>query len=88
MPICEAAHRDDLTECRGRPDAVRVRDGFGGSAVGCVHHGARMLATLTAGTVEPVAVAGAAVDTYVLAKGLPPFDCWNDVRPTDADLPG
>ena len=83
-PRCDAAHRDDPTPCEGPGDAVEVRDRFMSRArdamstgvLGCVHHGARMLASVDGGRICPGRTGdGAAIDAYRRAQVLPPF-CW------------
>ena len=90
-PRCDAAHRDDPTPCEGPRDAVEIRDRFMSRArdvmstgvLGCVHHGARLLASLDGGRVHPGPSSqtgrapgeGAAIDAYRRARALPPF-CW------------
>ncbi|WP_063775096.1 hypothetical protein [Streptacidiphilus anmyonensis] len=79
MPTCEAIHPEDHTACEGPQDAVRVSDQLGGSVLACVHHGARILATVTAATVAPAAVRGAAIEAYRRAKETPPLAFqWDD----------
>lgn len=81
---CAAAHPDDPTACEGPLDAVEVRDRHMSRAgeaqtlgsLGCVHHAARMLASLDGGRVYPGpddTNGSAALDTYRRAQTLPPF---------------
>ncbi|WP_246144819.1 hypothetical protein [Actinacidiphila oryziradicis] len=82
---CDAAHPDDPTPCEGPHDAVEIRDRFMSRArdaitvgtLGCVHHGARMLASLDGGRVYPGPSGApgdaAAIDAYQRAQALPPF---------------
>jgi hypothetical protein len=80
---CAAAHRDDPTPCEGPQDAVRIYDRWksGGGVLGCVHHGARMLASVVGGLVYPGPSSDvgrrpgndAAVDAYVRAQATRPF---------------
>ncbi len=87
-PRCAAAHRDDPTPCEGPQDAVEIRSRFMSRArdadtvgvLGCVRHGAHMLASLDGGRVYPGPgdTAGhAAIDTYKQAQTTPPF-AWTD----------
>lgn len=74
---CGAAHPDDRSVCEGPVDAVRLVDRRGDQVTGCVHHGARMLASLSGGRVYPGPGAdhGCAVDVFRRAADLEPF-CW------------
>ncbi|MCD0483451.1 hypothetical protein LO771_13825 [Streptacidiphilus sp. ASG 303] len=72
---CPAAHPEDPTGCDGPADAVTIHDRHGAMVTGCVHHGARLLASLDGGQVHPGTVPGAALDAYCRATVLPPF-CW------------
>ncbi len=79
MSACEAIHPEDRTACEGPQDAVRVSDPSGGSVLACVHHGARILATVTVATVAPAEVPGAAIDAYRRARQMPPCAWqWDD----------
>lgn len=92
---CAAAHAEDPTPCEGPHDAVlirdqhmsRARDAMTEGVPGCVHHGARMLASLEGGRVYPGPSAGigrtpesggAAVDAYNRAQTLRPFPWMSD----------
>ncbi|MEU5660113.1 hypothetical protein ABZ802_31520 [Streptomyces sp. NPDC047737] len=77
---CSAVHADDPTPCAGPRDAVTVLDGNGGAAVGCEHHGARMLASLDGARVEPGSVVGAATRVLEAADTIRPF-CWYETAP-------
>ena len=86
---CAAAHRQDPTPCEGPGDAVLIRDAAMGrrrsddderGVLGCVHHGARMLASLEGGLVYPGPSndssgprGGAAVEAFNRAQDLKPF---------------
>jgi hypothetical protein len=80
---CPAAHRDDATPCEGPHNAVRILDQRGTERLGCVHHAARLLASIEGGRVYPGPSStvgrtegnGAAIDAYKRAQHLPPF-CW------------
>ncbi|MEW1551316.1 hypothetical protein [Streptomyces tsukubensis] len=48
-----------------------MNDNRGTVVAGCVHHAARILASLTDGTVEPLSVPGAAITVYKAARRLP-----------------
>lgn len=77
---CAAAHPDDPTPCNGPHDAVRVLDPDGGSADGCEHHGARMLASIEGGRIVPGSVDGAATRAFAAADSIRPF-CWYESAP-------
>lgn len=82
---CAAAHLEDRTSCEGPRDAVTVLDPAGTAVAGCEHHGARLLASLEGGRVEPGSVDGAAIRVFKAADALPPF-CWYTNTPrTQAD---
>lgn len=81
MAVCECAHPNDTTPCEGPGDAVRVSDGHGTTMTGCVHHGARILASLTDGTVEPGSAPAAAITVYRAARRLPPMAHHTDDGP-------
>jgi hypothetical protein len=73
---CQAAHPDDKSPCEGVTDAVRVKDSAGREALGCVRHGAVLLASLAGGAVYPGpgGVGGEAIEVYQRAKALKPFE--------------
>ncbi|GAB2887564.1 hypothetical protein [Streptomyces mayteni] len=76
MGRCAAAHPDDPTGCEGAGDVVRIVDRSGRSVLACVHHGARLYASLTRPRVYPMPGSdGAAIEVYQRAQSLPPF-CW------------
>lgn len=77
---CPAAHVEDPTPCVGPQDAVTILDDRGGAAPGCEHHGARMLASLDGGRVEPGSVVGAATRAFAAADTIRPF-CWYETAP-------
>ncbi|MFD5319341.1 hypothetical protein [Streptomyces sp. NPDC127098] len=55
---------------------VRIVDQHGTSVLACVHHGARLYASLTGPRVYPTpGNDGAAIEVYNRAQTLPPF-CW------------
>lgn len=70
---CAAAHSDDPTLCEGAGDAVRIVDQRGTEILACVHHGARLYASLVGPRVYYVTVPGAAIEVYNRAQHLPPF---------------
>lgn len=73
---CAAAHDADPTPCEGPQDAVRIVDRYGSEVLACVHHGARMYASLIGPRVYPMpGHDGAAIEAYQRAQDLPPF-CW------------
>lgn len=72
---CEAAHPDDRTRCEG-PPAVTILDLLGTEVTGCVHHAARMYASLESPRVYPLpGHDGAAFTVYQRAQTIRPF-CW------------
>ncbi|GAB2778259.1 hypothetical protein [Streptomyces daliensis] len=83
---CAAAHPKDPSPCEGPGDAVlirdqhmsRARDEMTEGVPGCVHHGARMLASLTGGRVYPGPGAdpsgGAAIEVHTRAQKIRPFE--------------
>lgn len=71
---CVAAHIEDPTPCEGPREAVRVADRIGGSVLACVHHGARLYASLDGARVYPQpGHDGAAIEVYYRAQRLRPF---------------
>lgn len=71
---CPAAHPEDLSPCEGPQDAVTVVDRQGAEALGCVHHAARLYASLDRPRVYPSeGHLGAAVEVYRRAQQLKPF---------------
>ena len=73
---CAAAHPDDPTACEGAGNVVRIVDKHGTSVLGCVHHAARLYASLIRPHVYPTEGNGwAAIDVFQHAQTLPPF-CW------------
>lgn len=74
---CAAAHPEDPTPCGAGPrDAVRVLDEQGAEVVGCVHHAARLYASMERPRVYPMPGHDqAAIEVYQLAQTLRPF-CW------------
>lgn len=81
---CATAHPDDPTPCQGPRDAVLIRDrqmsrarnAMTEGVAGCVHHGARLLASLDGGRVYPGPgdQADAAIEAYTLAQTLRPYE--------------
>jgi hypothetical protein len=69
---CEAAHAEDQSPCEGSDDAVLVVDQAGGEALGCLRHGAALLASLEGGRVYPGT--GSAIEVYRRAQALRPFE--------------
>jgi len=76
---CEAAHRDDPTGCEGAQDAVRIIDQHGTETPACVHHGARLYASLDKPLVHTGTVHRAALAVYYRAQSTPPF-AWHTER--------
>ncbi|MEU3494440.1 hypothetical protein ABZ747_13235 [Kitasatospora cineracea] len=74
---CEAAHLGDASPCEGPCDAVTVLDRHGDTAAACVHHGARLYASLIGPRVHPGSVPGAALEVYYRAQSTSPF-AWLD----------
>ncbi|MFD5467043.1 hypothetical protein ACFWIQ_30095 [Kitasatospora sp. NPDC127059] len=74
---CEAAHVDDTSPCEGPRDAVTVLDRHGDAAKACVHHGARLYASLISPRVRPGSAPDAAIDVYNRAQSASPF-AWLD----------
>jgi hypothetical protein len=71
---CQAAHPEDRTACVGPKTAVRIVDRHGEAVLACVHHGARMYASLIGPRVYPMPGHDrAAIDVYRRALELPPF---------------
>jgi len=68
---CPAAHPEDPSPCHGPADAVLVVDAVGDEAIGCVHHGAALLASVAGSRVYPLTVPGAAIDCHRRAVRLP-----------------
>lgn len=71
---CAAAHAQDPSDCDGLLDAVRVVDQENADVLGCVQHGAVLLATLVGGRVYPGPgdTGGSAIDTSKWAQTLRP----------------
>lgn len=67
---CPAAHRDDGSLCDAPPDTVRVTDRYGGDTLGCIRHGAALLANLDGGSVHlgPGGQEGDAIEAYRRAE--------------------
>lgn len=70
---CEAVHSEDDSACDTTGDAVRISDGLGGHALGCVHHGARLYAALETPTAVDGSVPGAAAAVIREAVGQTPL---------------
>ncbi|WP_345945299.1 hypothetical protein SALCHL_005753 [Streptomyces albus subsp. chlorinus] len=71
---CAAADEADPTPCEGRPAAVTVIARDGTQHTGCVHHTARLLASLEGARLHPSAAALPwACEVYCRAAQLPPF---------------
>lgn len=87
---CAAAHDEDHTDCVGPLDAVlirdrqmsRARDAMTEGVPGCIHHGARMLASIEGGRVYPGpgGVDGDAIRVYKEAQTTRPF-AWLENAP-------
>ncbi|MFD8785965.1 hypothetical protein [Kitasatospora sp. NPDC059599] len=77
QPRCEAAHLGDASPCEGLLDAVTVLDRHGDAAKACVHHGARLYASLIDPRVRPGSVPDAAIDVYYRAQNTSAF-AWLD----------
>ena len=74
---CGAAHRDDATLCEGDRAAVRIVVGAD-EVLACVHHGARLYASVEGARAYPVGGpegphAGAAIEVAHRAMGMDPF---------------
>jgi hypothetical protein len=70
---CPAANREDPTPREGDV-AVRIVDQRGTENRACVHHGARMYASLVGPRVYPLpGHDGAALEVYYRAQALSPF---------------
>ncbi|MFF6847106.1 hypothetical protein [Streptomyces antimycoticus] len=70
---CPAAHAEDPTP-RDGGQVVRVVDQQGTGVSACIHHGARLYASLIRPRVYPLAGHdGAAIEVYNLARVLRPF---------------
>ncbi|MBO8186296.1 hypothetical protein JW592_12570 [Streptomyces sp. DW4-2] len=71
---CAAADEADPTPCEGRRTAVTVLDRNGVQHTGCIHHTARLLASLEGARLHPSAAALPwACEVYCRAAQLPPF---------------
>ncbi|MBR7672617.1 hypothetical protein KDA82_06180 [Streptomyces daliensis] len=71
---CAAAHSEDPSPCEGAHAVVRVVDQHGDEATGCVHHAARMYASLVRPRVYPSpGHGGKAIEVYKRAAALAPF---------------
>lgn len=71
---CGAAHAKDPTPCEGDPAAVRVVDREGAETLACVHHGARLYASIDQPRVYPMpGHDGAALTVYNRAASIEPF---------------
>ncbi|SFM01581.1 hypothetical protein [Streptomyces pini] len=81
---CAAAHPEDPTPCQGPHDAVTVSDRSGGSAEGCEHHAARLLASLEGGHLAPGSVEGAAIRVFETADRTRPYPWLTDAPRTEA----
>ncbi|MFJ8470593.1 hypothetical protein [Kitasatospora sp. NPDC094011] len=79
QPRCEATHPDDASPCEGPRDAVTVLDRHGATAKACVHHGARLYASLISPRVRPGSAPEAAIEVYNRAQTTPAF-AWHDRR--------
>ncbi|TVL89370.1 hypothetical protein CD790_27715 [Streptomyces sp. SAJ15] len=78
MPVtttrCRAAHHKDPTPCEGPADVVTILDSRGRETTACVHHGARLLASLDGGRVHPLAaLSDHALEVCSRARTLPPY---------------
>ncbi|MDI2127960.1 hypothetical protein [Yinghuangia seranimata] len=77
---CPAAHADDPDPCEGLV-IVRILDQFGGDASACVHHGARLYASLIRPRVYPLpGCDGRAIEVYNRAQHTEPFAWTRDER--------
>lgn len=73
LPRCDAAHDADPTPCEGPHRAVAVIHSDGRETTGCVHHAARLLASLEGARLPPFAgLFPWALDVYLRAWELPP----------------
>lgn len=77
---CPAAHVDDPDPCEG-PEAVVILDEHGDEARACVHHGARLYASLHRPRVRPLSGHdGIALEVYYRAQHTAPFAWITDRR--------
>jgi hypothetical protein len=84
---CAAAHAEDVSACEGPLDAVRVVDELGGEVLGCVRHGAVLLASLECGRVYPgPGHDGYAIEVFKRAQQLKPFNFRGPTVPTVVDF--
>ncbi|MFE9330020.1 hypothetical protein [Streptomyces sp. NPDC006925] len=73
-PRCAAADQADPTPCEGRLTVVTVIDRNGAQHTGCIHHTARLLASLEGARLHPsAAVLPFACEVYCRADQLLPF---------------
>lgn len=72
---CGTADAHDPTPCEGTRHTVTVVDREGRQHTGCVHHSARLLASLEGARVHPAAAVlpWAVVEVYCRAAELPPY---------------
>lgn len=77
---CPAAHPEDRRPCDGPTDAVRITDSTGTETLGCIRHGAALLASMDGARVHPGPgdTGNAAITTYKRAAKLRPFDFSTD----------
>lgn len=76
---CPAAHDEDPTPCEG-PVVVRVVDQLGTETTGCVHHAARLYASLDRPRVYPLpGHDGKAIEVYNRGHETLPF-AWQAER--------
>ncbi|ARF57514.1 hypothetical protein [Streptomyces gilvosporeus] len=70
---CAAAAAEDPTPCGGPHDAATLIDRQGREIPGCLHHCARLLATLDGARVHPFVPTAHALEIYYRARELPPY---------------
>ena len=72
---CPAAHPEDPSPCEGPHDAVRIVDQHSTEVLACIHHGARLYASLERARVYPTpGNDGAAIEVYRRAQTIQPFE--------------
>lgn len=71
---CGAAHVEDVRQCEGQRDAVRIIDRTGAGVAGCLLHAAVLLASLVDGRVIPLnGPDGSAIEVFRRAQTMPAF---------------
>ena len=86
---CATAHPKDTTPCEGPRDAVSLVHKVGTETLGCVHHAARMYASLVDPHVYPGRddheAGAAAIEVYYRALDILPFP-WLTEKAESGDL--